>query len=108
MVGIEQRKPGGQPVFGAVRKAMGAVKGDIIVQFLTEAMTLSILGGALGVGLGYAIAAVVRKVSPLQTATPLWSIMVGLAVSLSIGLFFGIWPAWRASRLNPVDAPRYE
>jgi putative ABC transport system permease protein len=91
-----------------VRKAMGAVKGDIIVQFLTEAMTLSILGGALGVGLGYTIAAVVRKVSPLQTATPLWSIMVGLAVSLSIGLFFGIYPAYKAAKLDPVEALRYE
>lgn len=91
-----------------VRKAVGAVKGDIIVQFLTEAMTLSILGGALGVGIGYTIAAIVRKVSPLATATPLWSIIVGLAVSLSIGLFFGIYPAYKAASLDPVEALRYE
>ena len=91
-----------------VRKAIGAVRRDIVTQFLTEAMTLSSIGGALGVLLGLAIAAVVRKVSPLATFTPLWSILVGLLVSISIGLFFGIYPAWKAAKLDPIDALRYE
>ncbi|HVR39802.1 MAG TPA: FtsX-like permease family protein, partial [Thermoanaerobaculia bacterium] len=91
-----------------VRKAIGAVKRDIVTQFLTEAMTLSGVGGAIGVGVGLAIAAVVRSVSPLPTVTPLWSIIVGLAVSISIGLFFGIYPAMKAARLDPIDALRYE
>jgi putative ABC transport system permease protein len=91
-----------------VRKAIGAVRRDIVMQFLTEAMTLSGVGGVIGVGAGMLIALVVRKVSPLTTATPLWSIVVGLVVSISIGLFFGIYPAYKAARLDPIDALRYE
>jgi putative ABC transport system permease protein len=91
-----------------VRKAIGAVRRDIVTQFLTEAMTLSGIGGAIGVGVGLAIAAIVRAVSPLPTVTPLWSIIVGLAVSISIGLFFGIYPAYKAAKLDPVEALRYE
>ena len=81
---------------------------DIVMQFLTEAMTLSGMGGAIGVAVGMLIALIVRKVSPLVTATPLWSILVGLGVSISIGLFFGIYPAYKAARLDPIDALRYE
>jgi putative ABC transport system permease protein len=91
-----------------IRKAIGAVRRDIVQQFLTEAMTLSGFGGVLGVALGLAIALLIRSVSPLPTTTPLWSIMVGLLVSISIGLFFGIYPAWKAAKLDPVDALRYE
>jgi putative ABC transport system permease protein len=91
-----------------VRKAIGAVKRDIVTQFLTEAMTLSGIGGAIGVAVGLGIAAIVRNVSPLDTNTPLWSIVLGLLVSISIGLFFGIYPAYQAARLDPVDALRYE
>jgi putative ABC transport system permease protein len=91
-----------------VRKAIGAVRRDIVTQFLTEAMTLSGIGGAIGVAVGLLIAAVVRNVSPLPTTTPLWSIFLGLLVSISIGLFFGIYPAYQAARLDPVEALRYE
>jgi putative ABC transport system permease protein len=91
-----------------VRKAIGAVRRDIVTQFLTEAMTLSGIGGAIGVAVGLLIAAIVRGISPLPTATPLWSIVLGLVVSISIGLFFGIYPAYKAARLDPVDALRYE
>lgn len=91
-----------------IRKAIGAVKRDIVIQFLTEAMALSALGGAIGISVGLAISSVVGKVSPLATATPLWAILVGLGVSISIGLFFGIYPAWKAAKLDPVEALRYE
>jgi len=91
-----------------IRKAIGAVRRDIVQQFLVEAMTLSGIGGLIGVALGLAIAAAVRMLSPLPTTTPLWAIVVGLAVSVSIGLFFGIYPAYKAARLDPVDALRYE
>ncbi|MGZ5433047.1 MAG: ABC transporter permease [Thermoanaerobaculia bacterium] len=91
-----------------LRKAIGAVRRDIVQQFLTEAMTLAGIGGAIGVGLGLAIAAIVREMDLLPTSTPLWSIVVGLLVSISIGLFFGIYPAYKAARLDPVEALRYE
>jgi putative ABC transport system permease protein len=91
-----------------IRKAIGAVRRDIVLQFLTEAMSLSAMGGAVGILLGLAIAFVVRNVSPLPTDTPLWSILLGLGVSVSIGLFFGIYPAYKAAKLDPIDALRYE
>jgi putative ABC transport system permease protein len=91
-----------------LRKSVGALRRDISLQFLTEAMTLTALGGAVGVLLGLLTALVVRSVSSLRTETPLWSIVLGLGVSVSIGLFFGIYPAMKAARLNPIDALRYE
>jgi putative ABC transport system permease protein len=91
-----------------LRKALGALRRDISLQFLTEAMTLTALGGIAGVGLGILTAFVVRLVSSLRTETPLWSILLGLGVSVSIGLFFGIYPAMKAARLDPIDALRYE
>jgi putative ABC transport system permease protein len=91
-----------------LRKSVGALRRDISLQFLTEAMTLTALGGAVGVVLGLLTALVVRSVSSLRTETPLWSILLGLGVSVSIGLFFGIYPAMKAARLNPIDALRYE
>jgi putative ABC transport system permease protein len=91
-----------------IRKAIGAVKRDVVVQFLTEAMTLAGFGGAIGVAVGLTISTVVGEVSPLPTSTPLWSILLGLAVSISIGLFFGIYPAYQAAKLDPIEALRYE
>jgi len=91
-----------------LRKSVGALRQDITLQFLTEAMTLTGLGGAIGVGLGLLTALVVGAVSPLKTATPLWSVVLGLGVSLSIGLFFGLYPALKAARLDPIEALRWE
>jgi putative ABC transport system permease protein len=91
-----------------VRKALGAMKRDIVMQFLTEAMTLSAVGGLLGIVVGFGVSALVGKFSPLATEVPLWSVLVGLLVSLSIGLFFGIYPAWKAAKLDPIEALRYE
>jgi putative ABC transport system permease protein len=91
-----------------IRKAIGAVRRDIVQQFLVEAMTLSGVGGIIGIGIGLGIAAIVRTAGWLPTTTPLWSIVVGFVVSVSIGLFFGIYPAYKAARLDPVDALRYE
>ncbi len=91
-----------------LRKSVGALRRDISLQFLTEAMTLTALGGAVGVALGILTSLLVKSVSSLRTETPLWSILLGLGVSVSIGLFFGIYPAMKAARLNPIDALRYE
>jgi putative ABC transport system permease protein len=92
-----------------VRKAVGAFRRDIVLQFLTEATTLSLLGGAIGVVVGVAVPAGVKKVfDALPAETPLWAIIVGLAVSMSVGIFFGLYPAVKASRLDPIEALRYE
>src|SRR5205814_582565 len=92
-----------------VRKAVGAFRRDIVLQFLTEATTLSLLGGAIGVIVGIAIpAAVKRAVEALPAETPLWAVFGGLLVSMSVGIFFGLYPAVKASRLDPIEALRYE
>ena len=92
-----------------VRKAVGAFRRDIVLQFLTEATTLSLLGGAIGVLLGIAVPALVKMVfAALPAETPFWSVLVGLIVSVSVGVFFGLYPAVKASRLDPIEALRYE
>jgi putative ABC transport system permease protein len=92
-----------------VRKAIGARKSDIIVQFLTEAVVLTVLGGIFGLILGWMISRAAGMVFPtLPTAVPLWAAAMGVGVSVAVGLFFGIWPASRAARLDPVEALRYE
>jgi putative ABC transport system permease protein len=92
-----------------VRKAIGARKSDIIVQFLTEAVVLTVIGGVLGLAMGWLISRAAGLIFPsLPTAVPLWAAALGVAVSVGVGLFFGIWPASRAARLDPVVALRYE
>ncbi|HTO87553.1 MAG TPA: ABC transporter permease [Thermoanaerobaculia bacterium] len=92
-----------------VRKAVGAFRRDIVMQFLTEATTLSLLGGAIGVVVGIAVPATIKRIfEALPAETPLWSVIVGLAVSISVGIFFGLYPAVKASRLDPIEALRYE
>jgi putative ABC transport system permease protein len=92
-----------------IRKAVGARRSDIIVQFLTEAVVLTAMGGMLGLLLGWTISRLAGLVFPnLPTAVPLWAAASGVLVSVGVGLFFGIWPAGRAARLDPVEALRYE
>ena len=92
-----------------VRKAMGARRQDIIWQFLVEAMVLAATGGLAGVGVGYGISTTVHAVVPsLPTYVPLWAVLVGVSVAASTGLFFGMYPAVKAARLDPVVALRYE
>ena len=92
-----------------IRKAIGARRSDIVMQFLTEAVVLTGLGGMLGIGLGWGASMIMRIAMPsLPTLVPAWAVMSGIGVSVGIGLFFGIWPASKAARLDPVDALRYE
>jgi len=92
-----------------IRKAIGARRSDIVLQFLTEAVVLTALGGMLGMFFGWMVSLAARLVFPsLPTAVPLWAAILGVAVSVGVGLFFGIWPATRAAQLDPVVALRYE
>jgi len=91
-----------------LRKAIGARRGDILRQFLIESSTIAVIGGALGVLFGVLLAKVVSWVSPLPSAVQLWSVIGGLLVALSVGLFFGTYPASKAAKLDPVDALRSE
>jgi putative ABC transport system permease protein len=92
-----------------IRKALGAKRADILVQFLLEAASLTFLGGIAGVVFGWTIALITRMVfSSLPAAVPLWAAATGIIVSVGVGLFFGIWPANKAARLDPVVALRYE
>lgn len=92
-----------------VRKAIGARGSDIIVQFLLEAAVLTGLGGLVGLSFGWLIALIARHVFPvLPTEVPVWAATAGIVVSVAVGLFFGIWPASKAAKLDPVVALRHE
>jgi ABC-type antimicrobial peptide transport system permease subunit len=92
-----------------VRKAIGARRSDITWQFLLEAMSLTGAGGVMGILAGYSLSFLIRTLVPsLPSTVPLWSAIAGFIVSVSIGLFFGLWPAIKASRLDPIVALRYE
>jgi putative ABC transport system permease protein len=91
-----------------IRKALGATRGNILWQFLVESITLSSIGGILGIALGFVAAALVAYFSPLPYAIKLWSIFVGLGVTFAVGVFFGAYPAAQAARLDPIEALRYE
>ena len=92
-----------------VRKALGARKVDIVFQFLTEAVTLTGVGGAIGIAFSMVVTFAVAKLFPaLPSETPLWAIVAGVGVSVATGVFFGVWPALKAARLDPVEALRYE
>jgi putative ABC transport system permease protein len=91
-----------------IRKAIGARSGDILKQFLIEAVFLTGAGGLIGVLAGFAIALIVRAATPLPAAVSPWSVVLGLAVSATIGLFFGIVPAQKAAHMDPIVSLRYE
>jgi putative ABC transport system permease protein len=91
-----------------VRKAVGATRLNILTQFLIEAVVLTAIGGFAGLAVGEVASLIMNKYSPLPAYVPMWAIGVGIGVSAAVGIVFGLWPAWKAARLNPIDALRWE
>jgi putative ABC transport system permease protein len=91
-----------------IRKALGAKRRDILSQFLVESATLSVMGAAIGIGLGIALAKVIAAVSPLPASVAPWSILLALGVGAGVGILAGMYPASRAARLDPITALRQE
>jgi putative ABC transport system permease protein len=91
-----------------VRKALGARRNDILVQFLIESATISLVGGAIGVLSGILLAKIITLAIAFPSAIEYWSIVLSLFVSIGVGLFFGIYPAYKASQLDPIAALRAE
>ncbi len=91
-----------------IRKSLGARKTDILNQYLVESSVLAGMGGLLGVGVAWALAMIVRNLTPVPMALPWTSVLIGVGLSATVGLFFGIYPAKRAARLDPIEALRVE
>jgi putative ABC transport system permease protein len=91
-----------------LRKALGARRGDIMSQILTESVVLSIFGGAVGTIFGAAIALAITSFTPIPAAVEPWSVALGIGITALVGLFFGLYPAMRAARLDPIEALRRE
>jgi putative ABC transport system permease protein len=91
-----------------IRKAIGARARDIVKQFLIEAMVLTSLGGVIGILIGFGLSLVIKLATPLPAAVTWWSVFLGLSVSMAVGLFFGIFPAQKAARMDPIVCLRYE
>jgi len=91
-----------------LRKAIGGTRRDVALQFLAEAVTLTGVGGALGIVAGLSAALLAQLLFDFKAAAPLWSILLGFGVSTAVGVIFGLWPAVKAARLDPIDALRYE
>ena len=89
-----------------VRKALGAKRRRILAQFAVEAVVLSLVGGLLGVGLGVGLAHLARWMVGLPAEVPAWAVLLSLGMSSGVGLVFGIYPAARAAKLDPVEAMR--
>ena len=91
-----------------IRKAVGATKLNILSQFLIEAVVLTAIGGIAGLIVGEIASLLMNKYSPLPAYVPMWAIGVGVGISAAVGIIFGLWPAWKAARLDPIEALRWE
>jgi len=91
-----------------IRKSLGARRKDILTQFLAESTTLSLIGGLIGLGVAYGISMILVKFTPIPAELPLWAAALAIGVSSGVGLIFGLYPAWKAAKLDPIVALRAE
>lgn len=91
-----------------IRKAVGAKRRDILIQFLIEAIVLSVVGGVIGILFGAGVSQIVNSFDVITTVVSPQAVVLAVGFSIAVGLFFGIYPAWRAAQLNPIEALRYE
>jgi putative ABC transport system permease protein len=91
-----------------LRKALGAKRRDITWQILTESVVLSTFGGLVGTVLGFIVAKTIAALTPVPAAVEIWSVVLGISITALVGLFFGLYPAMRAARLDPIEALRRE
>jgi putative ABC transport system permease protein len=91
-----------------IRKSLGARRKDILMQFLVESTVLSAIGGMIGLALAYLISRLLQAFTPIPAELPVWAVVMALGVSSGVGLIFGIYPAWKAARLDPIVALRAE
>jgi len=91
-----------------IRKSLGARRNDILMQFLVESAVMAAVGGAMGVGFAYGLTLLVRATTSVPMAVPFSAVLIALTASTAVGLFFGIYPARRAAKLNPIEALRFE
>jgi putative ABC transport system permease protein len=91
-----------------IRKALGATRREILWQFLFESMTVTVIGCLIGMAIGASGAFLVAQLTPVQASVPISAIVAALLMAAVAGILFGLWPAWRAARMDPVEALRYE
>ena len=91
-----------------IRKSMGAKRRDILLQFMVESTVMSLVGGCIGVLIAWILAVIVRSATPVPMAVPISAVVLAIGISSAVGMFFGVYPARKAARLDPIEALRYE